>query len=224
MTPSEKEIEEMILKEGIVSATGLRPGAVQVGIKGDPSMRETAFDRPKYRNAMDEVFEQIAPRLSDLLLNRGTYRLYIGFSSAEIRTASIFDPLREETHAAERFMDADYVERHFPHLPFADKVQAMRELYEALMRSAWFERLPVFWRSIFQKRHESWQPMQPEQILAIMSTLKVLRDMPEYYLRSASLCIVQDLVRLQFNCDGTQLVRAENYRKFLEENFPAGTV
>lgn len=221
MNPSEHEMEELILKESIVSAAGLRPGMLQVGIKGDPSLRETAVMRPKYTNIMDDVFGQIAPRLTDLLLNHGTYRLYIGFSSAEIRTASIFDPLREETHAAEKFMDQDYIERHFPLLPFDDKVQAMRELYEALMRSPWFGRLPAFWRSIFQKRHESWQPMQPDQIRSIMATLKVLRDMPEYYLRSTSLCIVQDLVRLQFNCDGTQLVRAENYLRFLEENFPS---
>jgi hypothetical protein len=214
------EMEELILKESIVSATGLRPDALQIGIKGDPSLRESALDRPKYCNVMDEVFGEIAPRLADLLQNRGTYRLYIGFNSAEIRTTSVFDPLREETHAAEMFTDSAYIDRHFPPLPFADKVQAMRELYEAIMRSPWFLRLPPHWRHIFETRHESWRPMEPAGIPSILSMLKVLRDMPDYYLRSATLCIVQDLIRMQFNCDGTQLVRTENFKRFLEEHFP----
>jgi hypothetical protein len=219
MSGSEREIEELILKESIVSATGLRPDSVQVGIKGDPSLRETAAVRPKYRNVMDDIFGQIAPRLADLLLTRGTYRIYIGFNSAEVRTTSIFDPLREETHAAERFVDEEYVDRHFPSLPFEEKVQAMRDIYTRLMESRLYSRLPGYWRSIFEKRHASWRPMEKERIPAILSTLKVLRDMPDYYLRSATLCIVQDLIRMQFNCDGTQLVHAGNYAKFLEENF-----
>lgn len=219
MNGSEREIEELVLKESIVSATGLRPDSLQVGIKGDPSLRETAYLRPKYRNVMDEIFAQIEPHLADLLLTRGTYRIYIGFNSAEIRTASIFDPLREETHAAEMFMDEAYVERHFPSLPFEEKVQAMRDIYEGLMGSRMYARLPGYWRNIFAKRHASWNPMAKEQIPAILSTLKVLRDMPDYYLRSANLCIVQDLIRMQFNCDGTQLVRADNYTAFLAENF-----
>lgn len=218
-TANDRELEELVLKESIVSATGLRAGSVQVGIKGDPSLRETAVLRAKYRNVMDDVFGDIEPRLTDLLQNRGTYRLYIGFNSAEIRTHSIFDPLREETHAAEKFADPAYVERHFPALPYADKVGAMRDIYAGLMHSPVYGRLPGYWRRIFEKRHAAWEPMGRDAIPSVMSTLKVLRDMPDYYLRSVTVCIVQDLVRMQFNCDGTQLVSAANYRKFLEENF-----
>lgn len=216
---NDRELEELVLKESIVSATGLRADSIQVGIKGDPSLRETAPMRAKYRNVMDELLGDIEPSLTDLLQNRGTYRLYIGFNSAEIRTHSIFDPLREETHAAERFVDQDYVERHFPALPYADKVSAMRDLYAGLMRSAVFERLPSYWQSIIQKRHAAWEPMSRDMIANVMSTLKVLRDMPDYYLRNVTVCIVQDLVRMNFNCDGTQLVSAGNFRKFLEDNF-----
>lgn len=216
---NDREMEELVLKEGIVSATGLRADSIQVGIKGDPSLRETAPMRAKYRNVMDELLGDIEPRLTDLLQNRGTYRIYIGFNSAEIRTHSIFDPLREETHAAEKFVDHDYVERHFPSLPYADKVSAMRELYAGLMRSGVFERLPNYWQSIIQKRHAAWEPMRRDVISNVMSTLKVLRDMPDYYLRNVTVCIVQDLVRMNFNCDGTQLVSAGNFKKFLEDNF-----
>lgn len=216
---NDRELEELVLKESIVSATGLRADSIQVGIKGDQSLRETAPMRAKYRNVMDELLADIEPRLADLLLNRGTYRLYIGFNSAEIRTHSIFDPLREETHAAEKFVDQDYVERHFPPLPYADKVSAMRDLYAGLMRSTVFERLPSYWQSIIQKRHAAWEPMSRDMIANVMTTLKVLRDMPDYYLRNVTVCIVQDLVRMNFNCDGTQLVSAGNFRKFLEDNF-----
>lgn len=216
---NDRELEELVLKESIVSATGLRADNIQVGIKGDPSLRETAPMRAKYRNVMDELLGDIEPRLTDLLQNRGTYRIYIGFNSAEIRTHSIFDPLREETHAAEKFVDHDYVERHFPSLPYADKVSAMRDLYSGVMRSAVFERLPNYWQNIIQKRHAAWEPMHRDVISNVMSTLKVLRDMPDYYLRNVTVCIVQDLVRMNFNCDGTQLVSAGNFKKFLEDNF-----
>ena len=47
-----------------------------------------------------------------------------------------------------------------------------------------------------------------------------MRDLPDFYLRNITICIVQDLIRMQFNCDGTQIISAENYQKFLEENMP----
>jgi len=218
--PVDRELEELVLKESIVSATGISAEALQVGIKGDPSLRETALERAKYRNVMDDIYDDIRGRLEDLLLNRGTYRLYVGFNSAEIRTHSIFDPLREETHAAERFLDPSYVERHFPVISYEDKVAGMRDLYRYLRGSALFDKLPGYWRNIVEKRHINWKPMDREAIAPIMVNLKMLRDMPDYYLRTVSICIVQGLVRMQFNCDGTQLVTAKNYRRFLEENFP----
>lgn len=218
--PVDRELEELVLKESIVSATGIRADALQVGIKGDPSLRETALVRAKYRGVMDEIYDDIRGRLEDLLLNRGTYRLYLGFNSGEIRTHSIFDPLREETHAAERFLDPSYVERHFPVLSFEDKVAGMRDIYRTLRSSTLYDKLPGYWRNIVEKRHLNWKPMEREAIAPIMVNLKTLRDMPDYYLRNVSICIVQGLVRMQFNCDGTQLVSAQNYRRFLEENFP----
>ncbi len=217
----DKQMEELVLKESIVSATGLASGSLQIGIKGDPSMRETAMMRQRYRNIMDEIYPEIEPQLEELLLNRSTYRLYIGFNSVEIRTNSIFDPLREETHSAERFLDPAYVDRHFPAIPFEEKVAAMRELYRWLRASPIFARLPDYWRRISERRAVEWQPMERERIAEIMPTLKVLRDMPDYYLRGASICLVQDLVRMQFNCDGTQLISAHNYQRFLEENIPS---
>ena len=214
------DLDELVLKESIVSATGLAEGRVAVGIKGDPSLRETAIYRQKYPTVLDERFDEIRPNLEEMLLNRGTYRLYVGFNSAEVRTTSIFDPLREETHAAEKLVERAYIDRHFPAVPFEEKVAAMRGLYDYLFASPLFTRVPEHWQRIFQRRHAQWQPMEKEEVVGILSTLKVLRDMPDYYLRSASVCLVQDLVRMNFNCDGTQLTSAENYKRFLEENLP----
>lgn len=219
-SPVERELEELVLKESIVSATGISADVLQVGIKGDPSLRETALLRAKYRSVIDDIYDDVRGSLTDLLINRGTYRLYIGFNSGEVRTHSIFDPLREETHSVERFLDNSYVDRHFPLLSYDDKVAGMRDIYRALRGSALFGKLPGYWRNIVERRHIDWKPMEREAIAPIMVNLKALRDMPDYYLRNVSLCIVQGLVRMQFNCDGTQLVTAKNYRRFLEENFP----
>ena len=219
-TNNDNELEELVLKESIVSATGLSEASVQIGIKGDPSLRETTLERKKYLSPVDTVFDQLRPNLEELLLGRGTYRLYIGLNSGEIRTASVFDPMREEIHAADKLAERAYIDRHFPTIPFEEKVAAMRRLYDWLAESGLYDRLPNHWRNIITKRHAAWQPMGPEEIRTVLGSLKALRDMPDYYLRNITLSLVQKTVKMQFNCDGTQIVSAENYRTFLEENIP----
>jgi hypothetical protein len=216
----DNELEELVLRESIVSATGLNEGSVQIGIKGDPSLRETSLDRKKYESPVDEVMDSLILNLEDILLNRSTYRVFIGFNSGEIRTQSIFDPLRQEIHSAEKLADKAYIQRHFPEISFEDKIQAMRDIYGGIQKSKWFDRFPGYWKNIFLKRHKSWEPMTKDEIHTIMSTLKIMRDLPDFYLRNITICIVQDMVRMQFNCDGTQITSAENYQKFIEENMP----
>ncbi len=218
--PSENELEELVLQESIVSATGLNKDSVQIGIKGDPSLRETSLQRKRYESPVDKVIGPLTENLEELLLNRSTYRLFIGFNSGEIRTHSIFDPLRQEIHASEKLADKAYVDRHFPKISYEDKVQAMRDIYDAIQASKLFEKIPGYWKSIFTKRHQVWQPMSKDDIHNIMSSIRVMRDLPDFYLRNITICIVQDLVRMQFNCDGTQIISAENYQKFLEDNMP----
>ena len=215
------EMEELVLRECIVSATGLNEKSVQIGIKGDPSLRETTLARKRYESPVDQVMDQLVINLEELLLNRSIYRIFIGFNSGEIRTQSIFDPLRQEIHAAEKLADAAYIDRHFPKITYAEKIEAMKEIYQVIQKSKWFDRFPNYWKNIFIKRHQSWEPMTPEEIHRIMSTLKTMRNLPDFYLRNITICIVQDMVRMQFNCDGTQIISAENYQKFLEDNMPA---
>lgn len=215
------EMEELVLRETILSATGLNEKSVQIGIKGDPSLRETTLERKRYESPVDKVMDALVVNLEELFLNRSTYRIFIGFNSGEVRTHSIFDPLRQEIHAAEKLADSSYIDRHFPKISYADKIQAMRDIYGIIQKSSWFDRVPNYWKNIFIKRHQSWEPMTQEEIHRIISTLKVLRNLPDFYLRNITICMVQDMVRMQFNCDGTQIISAENYQKFLEDNMPA---
>jgi len=216
----DNEFEELVLRESIVSATGLSDASVQIGIKGDQSLRETTLDRKRYESPVDKVMSDLVVSIEDLLVNRSTYRVFIGFNSGEIRTHSIFDPLRQEIHAAEKLIDKSYIDRQFPFISYADKIQGMRDIYEGIQQSKMFESVPQHWKNIFIKRHKSWEPMLESEITTIMQSMKVMRELPDFYLRNITICIVQDLVRMQFNCDGTQIISAENYQKFIEQNIP----
>jgi len=218
MKNSEDEIEELILQESIVSAAGLNSEQVLIGIKGDPSLRESATLRTRYDSKVDSLFDQLEPNLEDIMLNRGIYRIFIGFNSGEIRTNSIFDPLRQEIHDAEKIADKDYINRHFPLINYDDKVALMRELYATLRASEHYKNIPGYWQNILNRRSQHWTPLEAENIPNILSTVGKLRDIEEYYLRNITICIVQGIVRMQFNCDGTQIIDAHNFKHFLEEN------
>ena len=182
--PQDLELEELVLQETLVSATGLHSNNIQVGIKGDPTLRDSVFTRGKHKSMVDELFPDLEPQLEEMMLHRSVYRTYIGFNSGEVRTCSVFDPMREEVHQAEKL--CQYV--------------------------------PDYWKRIMHKRAQTWNPIREEDLPNIIKTLQTLRGLDEFYLRNATICIVQHVVRLQFNCDGTQLVDAENYRQFLQDN------
>ncbi len=214
----EDQIEKLILQEGIVSAAGLNSEQVLIGIKGDPSLRESAALRKRYDSKVDSLFDELEPNLEDIMLNRGIYRIFVGFNSGEIRTDSVFDPLRQEIHDAEKIADKEYINRHFPQINYEDKIALMRELYAALRASEHYQKIPSYWQNILNRRSKKWQPLEPENISKILTTVKKLRDIEGYYLRNITICIVQGIVRMQFNCDGTQIIDAHNFKDFLEEN------
>ncbi len=214
----EDQLEKTILQESIVSAAGLNSEQVLIGIKGDPSLRESAPLRKRYDSKVDHLFDQLEPNLEDIMLNRGIYRIFVGFNSGEIRTNSVFDPLRQEIHDAEKIANSDYINRHFPLIDYNDKIELMRELYSALRASKHYQNIPGYWQNILNRRSQHWLPLEPENISKILSTVRALRDIEEYYLRNITICIVQGIVRMQFNCDGTQIIDAHNFKHFLEEN------
>lgn len=221
MDKRDTELEELVLKESIVSASGLNSDNLQIGIRGDPSLRETTIARRKYNSSVDDYFDQLMPNFEELLLNRSTYRLFVGFNNGEIRTHSLFDPLRQEIHSADKVADHNYIERQFPEIKYEDKIELIRDIYSSLTGGRFYKKLPGYWQSIMNRRNQAWEPMEKEEIVNVISTLKVLRDLDEYYLRNVTICMVQSIVRVQFNCDGTQIISAENYKKFLEDNLPA---
>ena len=45
MSEQEMDMEELVLRESIVSAAGINASSLQIGIRGDPSMRETTVER-----------------------------------------------------------------------------------------------------------------------------------------------------------------------------------
>jgi len=213
-------IEDQIIKESIVSVAGLRPDQVIIGIKGDPSLRESTHLRQRYTSKVDEHFAELEPQLEELMLNRGIYRLFVGFNSGEVRTNSIFDPLRQEIHDADRLCDAEYMERQFPKIDYDQKIDLMRQLYATLRGSVQYAQMPTYWQHILNRRSDKWKPLEQESIPDILSTVRRLRDVQEYYLRNITICIVQGIVRMQFNCDGTQIIDAHNFKEFLQDNLP----
>jgi len=217
---TQEDIEELVLKESIVGASGLNAANLLIGIRGDPSIRESIPERKRYDSEVDTLFEEIAENLQEILLNRSTYRIYVGFNNGEIRTHSIFDPLRQEIHSAAKIAQRSYISRQFPPVSYQDKIGFIRDTYTAVQEHPTYTKLPGYWKNIMGRRNKSWEPMTEAEIKSIVSTMKVLRNLPEYYLRNVTVCTVQSIVRLQFNCDGTQIIDAENYQSFLDENLP----
>lgn len=214
------ELEQLVLKENIVSAVGLNNTQLQIGIKGDPSLRETAMDRCRYESKLDQIFDELEPIFEKLLLERGIFRLFIGFNNSEVRTCSIFDPLREEIHEAGALQYPEYIERHFPRIPYDEKTDIMRQLYRALLKSDLYQYMPGHLQNIAKRRHEVWSPMPVDEVRNVLNHLHTLRDLPEYYLRNFSISTVQSVVRLQFNCDGTQIINSRDFDAFIKENLP----
>ena len=71
------ELEQLVLKENIVSAVGLDSAQLQIGIKGDPSLRETAMDRCRYESEIDRLFNDIEPVFD--VLRRHQLRRFVDF-------------------------------------------------------------------------------------------------------------------------------------------------
>jgi len=213
-----KRNEELILRETLISSAGIDGKHLHVSIKGDPSLRETALFRERYESAVDRVLPQLVPRLEELLLRRCVYQIFIGFNSGEIRTVTLLNPFFEEIHQVRKLLDDAYLERHFPAMDYEQKTEAVRQMYRIVQTSAWFDGLPPQLKKIWGDCYERWQPIPTAEISGTISRLPILRSIQNYYLRNITISMIRDVIHMQFNCDGTHIVSAEDYERFLEEN------
>ena len=210
--------EELILREHLVKITGITRYNLHIGIGGDPTMRETALYRERRTSEADRVIDALVEAVGDVLLNRCVYHLIVNLNSGEIRTNSVFTPFIEEVHIARQFAERPYIERHFPLLPYDRKIALMRSIQSSVMATAQFAALPEQWQHIYSRSFHDWNNLDEKSIWTVISKIKELRNIESLYLRNILISITQDAIRMQFNCDGTHIVDAVNFEKFIEEN------
>ncbi|MBF0256943.1 MAG: cyclic nucleotide-binding domain-containing protein, partial [Gammaproteobacteria bacterium] len=63
-------------------------------IKGDPSLRESAFERERYQSMADKVLPRLTPSLLELLLERSVCDVTIHFNSGSARSAALISGLK----------------------------------------------------------------------------------------------------------------------------------
>ncbi len=210
--------EELILRETLISSSGIDGRHLHVSIKGDPSLRETALFRERYESFVDKVLPQLSPSLEELLIRRCVYQIFIGFNSGEIRTASLLNPFTDEIHQVGKLLDPSYIDRHFPAISYERKTDIIRHLYRYIKSDPWFGTLPGQLKAIWGNYYENWQCVAPEEIAKIVSSLPTLRRIQNFYMRNVTISVVRDAIHMQFNCDGTHIVSAEDYEHFLKDN------
>ncbi len=210
--------EEHLLREKLVDITGMAGKSLHISIVGDPSMKETTFTRERYISVVDKVLPRLVPRIEDLLLNRCVFQVYVGFNNGEVRTSTVLDPFGEEIHQARKLVDDAYVNRHFSKISYEEKTSMLKRVYTMIASDPVFGGLESDCRKIWGRYYETWKPISPGDIRNTLSRLTTLRSIPNYYLRNITLGITHDAIRMQFNCDGTHIVSAEDYQRFIEEN------
>lgn len=212
---------ELFLKEQLVSAAGVGSHDLRVSIKGDPSLRETAFTRERYESVVDKVLPSLVLSLRTLLFDTSVYQVFIGLNNGEVRTCSVITPFIEEVHTASKMVSAAYIERHFAPMSYDTKTEFIREMNEHIQAAAGFKSLPHSWHSVIGTLHTSWNPVPREKLESVLDHLLDMRKMQNFYLRNLGLSVAQDAVRMQFNCDGTHIISTKEYQRFLEENIDA---
>lgn len=217
-TVLDKRNEELLLRENLIGTTGINGKKLHVSIKGDPSLRESAFYRERHESIVDKLLPELEPNLEDLLLNRSIYRVFVNFNSGEVRTSSIFEPFNEEVHTADKLINKAYIERHFPLISYEMKSAYIKRLFAFISNDELFNKQPSHLKNIFTSSHGKWQPIEQAEIISVINQLTTLRNIPSFYLRNFSISMIQDAIRMQFNCDGTHFVSSEDYQRFLEEN------
>lgn len=209
-----------VLEEAIVGAFGLPADRPFVGIKGDPSLRETAPIRSKYASRIDEKVGPALARVEWLLAETGVYSIYIGFNSSEVRTESIFNPFNYEIHDVDALLGDEYLARHFVRVPFEEKMNTIAWVRSMIQTGPLRNYLPKHWQDLMDEQRAHWQPVPRDLIHDIICGFDQLRAIEGYYLRNAAISLSEGIVRASFNCDGTYIVRADYFPQFVKQNLP----
>ena len=191
---------------------------MHIGIKGDPSLRESAMTRERYVSVVDNILPQLVLNLEDMLLNRCVYKVYIGFNNGEVRVSTMLDPFSDEFHPAIRLVDDVYIERHFPKMDYDIKTEMIQRIYNRIHDDSYFDGLPTHLNKGFTRYFENWEPLSREQISRCVSRLTQLREIPDFYVRNITISMIKDAIHMQFNCDDAHIVSTYGYEKFLEDN------
>ena len=209
---------EMALKESVIGSTGLGAEHFHISMKGDPSLRESVFSRERYYSIVDEVWDRLEPMLEEILIGRNAFRIMVNFNSGEIRINTVFDPFNPEIHAANRLVSSAYVDRHFPRMEYDEKTRIVGRIYDLIANDKYIGTLSDYWQNLFVDTHRGWSPVPPARISNAIREIKTLRNLEQYYLRNISVSTIRDVIRMQFNCDGTHIVNSEDYQAFLRDN------
>jgi len=210
--------EELTQKENMFERKDIEGGSLHIGISGDPSLRESAFSRERYYNVVDEILPMLQCVLYDLLVNRNVYEFVLHFNSGEVHTKSIFSPFSDEIHQAKKLLDKGYLDRHFPLIPYEEKIDLVRRSYNHLDGDASMNLLPDLYRENLKATFQSWHLLEPHKVANTISRLDMLRKLQNFYIRNFTMSSIADIIRLQFNCDGTHILNADGFQEFLENN------
>lgn len=210
--------EQLVLKEKLIDITGMKGRQLHIGIKGDPSLRESAMTRERYVSVVDNILPELVPILEDMLLNRSVYKIYLGFNNGEVRVSTLLDPFSDEFHPAIRLVDKVYIERHFPIMGYSHKAEMIKNIYKSVQSDAYFDQLPDHLSQGFSHYFDCWEPLTGDEISRCISRLPLLREIPDFYVRNVTISMIKDAIHMQFNCDGAHIVSTAGYEQFLEEN------
>jgi len=194
----------------------------QLGIKGDPSLRESAFMRTRYESVVDRILPLLQLSLYDLLVNRCVYEVLIHFNSGEVLVKSIYNPFIDDIHQATKLTSKAYINRHFPQVDYQQKIEIIQRMMNHISSDDCISNLDDFARSKMEMFYKSWKPLKPREIAQTVSKLISLRNIPDFYLRNFTISMIRDSIRLQFNCDGTHLLDGKTYQEFLQQNLVEG--
>lgn len=187
-------------------------------IKGDKSLRESAYNRKRAFNSVDENINKLSQVWLYLLLETGAYRLMIGFNNTEVQLSSVFDPFNTEVHLADDLLNSEYVKFHFNKITLKEKSSLIRRIYAMLENDNTFSLLSPEVRRSLCKRNKSMQKLTNiDDLHFIIENLPKLRNLEGYYLRSVTINLFNSTVSMSFNCDGTQIMSHQKFKEFIQE-------